>query len=37
MTLTGHRGIIYKMQVTPNQKILVTAGSDSLIKVWNFP
>lgn len=37
MTLKGHRGIIYKIDSTPNDKIMVTAGSDGLVKVWKIP
>ena len=37
MTLKGHRGIIYKIDSTPNDKIMVTAGSDSLVKIWKIP
>lgn len=37
MTLKGHRGVIYKMEATANERILVTAGSDNLVRVWKLP
>ncbi len=36
MTLKGHRGIIYKIDCTPDEKFLITAGSDSLVKIWKI-
>ena len=37
MNLKGHRGVIYTMQTTQNEKILVTAGSDHIVRVASFP
>ena len=37
MSLRGHRGVIYHMAVTPNDKYLVTAGSDHIVRVALFP
>ena len=37
MSLRGHRGVIYAMESTHNDKILVTAGSDHLVRVSSFP
>jgi WD40 repeat protein len=37
MTLKGHRGVIYKMEPTASEKLMVTAGSDNLVKVWRLP
>ncbi len=37
MSLRGHRGIIYRMEVTPNERLLVTAGSDHVVRVTTFP
>jgi WD40 repeat protein len=37
MTLKGHRGIIYKIEATSNEKIMVTAGSDNIVKIWRIP
>lgn len=37
MTLKGHRGVIYKMEATAGDKLMVTAGSDNLVRVWRIP
>lgn len=37
MTLKGHRGIIYKIDPTANEKLMITAGSDSIVKIWKIP
>lgn len=37
MSLKGHRGVIYKLDVTPNQRILVSAGSDHIVRVMALP
>lgn len=37
MTLKGHRGMVYKMEAAANERLLVTAGSDNLVRVWRLP
>jgi WD40 repeat protein len=37
MVLRGHRGVIYSMEASPNEKLLVTAGSDNIVRVLNLP
>ena len=37
MNLRGHRGVVYKMEVTSNERILVTAGSDHIVRISALP
>ena len=37
MSLKGHRGVIYDMQVSSEERVLVTAGSDHMVRVWVLP
>ncbi len=37
MNLKGHRDIIYCMVTTENQKYLITAGSDHIVRIWSVP
>lgn len=37
MSLRGHRGVVYDMKTTTNETILVTAGSDHIVRIMNFP
>lgn len=33
---TTHRGQIFCLAISPNDRYLVTGGSDAIIRVWNF-
>ena len=37
MSIKGHRELIYSMNKTFNEKYLITAGSDHIVKVWEVP
>lgn len=37
MTLKGHRDIIHHLCYTPNERYLVSSGSDHLVRIWEIP
>lgn len=37
MTLKGHREVIYSLTTTENEKFLISAGSDHIVRVWEIP